>query len=75
MIVRVITTRLANVRVTIERKRGRRWVRVKRRRAATVANRVSVAARRVRPGRYRVRVSIANGAGRGTPVSKRFRVR
>jgi subtilisin family serine protease len=73
--VRVLTTRLANVRVTIERKRGKRWKRVKRRRTATVANRASVAAPRVRPGRYRVRVTISSGAGRGTPASKRFRVR
>jgi hypothetical protein len=61
--------------VTIERKRSGRWIRVKSSTVGTVANRASVAARRISPGRYRVRVSIYNGAGNGTPVTQRFRVR
>jgi subtilisin family serine protease len=73
--VKVVTTRLAMLRVTIERKRGGRWSRVKRSTVGTVANRASVAARRVSPGRYRVRVSIFNGAGSGTPMTQGFRVR
>jgi hypothetical protein len=72
--VKVVTTRLAMLRVTIERKGKGRWRRVKRSTVGTVANRASVSARRIPPGRYRVRVSIYNGAGSGTPLSKRFRV-
>jgi subtilisin family serine protease len=73
--VTVVTTRLSMLRVTIERKRSGRWIRVKSSTVGTVANRASVAARRISPGRYRVRVSIYNGAGNGTPVTQRFRVR
>jgi subtilisin family serine protease len=72
--VTVVTTRLSMLRVTIERKRSDRWIRVKSSTVGTVANRASVAARRISPGRYRVRVSIYNGAGSGTPVTQRFRV-
>ncbi len=72
--VKVVTTRLAMLRVTIERKRSGRWRRVKRSTVATVSNRARVAAERIRTGRYRVRVSIYNGAGTGAPVSTRFRV-
>ena len=72
--VTVKTTRLATVGVTIQRKRGRRWVRVKASTVASVANRASVVAKRLVRGRYRVRVTISNGAGSGTRVTEGFRV-
>jgi len=73
--VKVGTTRLAMVRVTIERKKRGRWVRVARATRGTVANRVTVKATGLKRGRHRVRVSISNGAGSGTPVTKGFRIR
>jgi len=73
--VKVGTSRLAMVRVTIERKKGGRWVRVARATRGTVANRVTVTATRLKRGRHRVRVSVYNGAGTGTPVTTGFRVR
>jgi subtilisin family serine protease len=71
--VKVVATRAATLRITVERKKGRRWVRVTRR---TVGGaRATLRLSRLKRGSHRVRVSISSGAGAGTPVSKRFRVR
>ena len=71
--VRVTATRLATVRITVERKRGRRWVRVARRTVA--GTRATVRLSRLERGTHRVRIAISSSAGNGTPVSKTFRVR
>jgi hypothetical protein len=73
--VRVVTSREATVRITVERKKGRRWVRVTRKTLATGGNRASLTVKRLKRGSHRVRISIASAAGRGTSVTKRFRVR
>jgi thermitase len=73
--IRLTTSRLAMVRITVERKKGRRWVRVARKTAATVGNRASLKVSRLKRGTHRVRISISSSAGNGTSVSKTFRVR
>jgi hypothetical protein len=72
--VKIGTTRLATVRVTIERRKRGLWVRVARATRGTVNNRVTFRATRLKRGRHRVRVSVYNGAGSGSPVTQRFRV-
>jgi hypothetical protein len=72
--VKVRTDRPATLRVTIERKRGTRWVRVTRK-TVGASNTATVRASRLKRGRYRVRISISSTAGRGTPATKSFRVR
>jgi hypothetical protein len=71
--VKVAATRAATLRITVERKKGRRWVRVTRRTVSGTAKTLRV--KRLKRGRYRVRVSISSGAGAGASVSKSFRVR
>jgi subtilisin family serine protease len=73
--IRVATNDVATLRVTVERKKGRRWVRVKRRTIMTSGNLASLRVSRLKRGRHRVRISISNSAGSGTSVSKTFRVR
>jgi Subtilase family/Thrombospondin type 3 repeat len=73
--VKLATTRLAMVTITVERKKGRRWVRVARRTAASFGNHASMTVKRLKRGKHRVRVSISSGAGAGRSVSKSFRVR
>ena len=73
--VKVATTRVAVVQMTIERRRGSRWVRVKRRTTTTAGNRASISASRLMLGRYRVVVALSSGAGKVAPVSTGFRVR
>jgi subtilisin family serine protease len=73
--VRVSTTGRAMMRITVERKRGRRWVRVARRTRAAVGNRATLKLSRLKRGTHRVRISISSSAGNGTSVSKSFRVR
>ena len=73
--VTVATTRLAMLKITVERKKGRRWVRVARRTLASFGNRATYRVSRLKRGTHRVRVSISSGAGSGTSVSKTFRVR
>jgi thermitase len=71
--VKVTTTRLARIRITVERKHGGRWVRVAR---ETEAGRsATVRLSRLERGSHRVRVSVSSSAGAGTSVSKSFRVR
>jgi subtilisin family serine protease len=73
--VRIATTRLAMVKITVERQKGGRWVRVARRTEASRANRVTLKVSRLKRGKHRVRISISSSAGNGTSVSKTFRVR
>jgi subtilisin family serine protease len=73
--IRIATNDVATLRVTVERKKGRRWVRVTRRTLATSGNLASVRVSRLKRGTHRVRISISNSAGSGTSISKTFRVR
>jgi hypothetical protein len=50
-------------------------VRVARRTAASVENRVTLKISRLKRGRHRVRISVSSNAGAGTRVSTSFRVR
>ena len=61
------------MRVTVERKKGRRWVRVTRRTVS--GSGASVKLSGLKRGTHRVRISISSSAGTGTSVSKTFRVR
>jgi subtilisin family serine protease len=71
--IRVTASRLAMMRITVERKKGRRWVRVVRRTVSGTRGTLKVS--RLKRGKHRVRVSISSSAGRGNSVSKTFRVR
>ena len=71
--VKVAATRAATLTITVERKKGRRWVRVTRRTVSGTGSTLRVS--RLKRGSHRVRVSISSGAGAGTSVSKSFRVR
>ena len=73
--VKVETTRLAMVTVTVERARGRTWVRVARKRIATSRNRASLKLSQLKRGTHRVRISVTSSAGKGSSVTKTFRVR
>jgi Thrombospondin type 3 repeat len=74
--VTVRTSRAATVRITIQRKRGHRWVRVKRSTlVTTTGNRVSLKVKRLRKGRYRAVVVLSSSAGRTGATTKAFRVR
>ena len=73
--VTVSTSRAATVRILVQRKQGRRWVRVTSRTRATVGNQVSLTVTRLKRGVHRVKVSISSSAGTGTPRTKSFRVR
>jgi subtilisin family serine protease len=77
--VRVQTSRVAMVRVTLERKRcskGRcRWVRVMRKTTSTSRNVATVRSERLPRGRYRAVVVVSSSAGRARPETDAFRVR
>jgi thermitase len=73
--VKVSTTRLAMVTVTVERAKGKRWVRVARKTLATSRNRASLRLSHLKRGTHRVRISISSSAGKGSSVTKTFRVR
>ena len=73
--IRIATSDVATLRVTVERKKGRRWARVTRRTIVTSRNLASLRLSRLKRGTHRVRISISNSAGSGTSVSKTFRVR
>jgi Subtilase family/Thrombospondin type 3 repeat len=70
---RVRSTSAATIRITVERKKGRRWVRVARKTVA--GTRGTVRLRRLKRGTHRVRISISSEAGRGSSETKTFRVR
>jgi subtilisin family serine protease len=71
--VKIAATRLATMRITVERKKGRRWVRVARKTVG--GSRATLKLSRLKRGKHRVRISISSSAGRGNSVSKTFRVR
>jgi subtilisin family serine protease len=72
----VRTSRAATVRITVQRKKGQRWVRVARTTVATSpTNRARLRTKRLRAGRYRAVVVLSSSAGRVPAQSKRFRVR
>src|SRR5215216_3797183 len=73
--VTVRTSRAATVLVTVQRKRGGRWVRVTGKTLHAPANLATMRTKRLRPGRYRVVVVLTSGAGRTQAKTKRFRVR
>ncbi len=75
VIVRASTTRAATLRILVQRKVGRRWVKVKRRNLATIGNRVTLKVTRLRRGRHRVVVAVYSNAGTGTPATRYFTVR
>jgi hypothetical protein len=71
----VRTSRAATVEITVQRKRGGRWVRVTRSTLVTTANHVSLRTKRLRRDRYRAVVVLSSSAGRGQPETDGFRVR
>ena len=71
--VKVRATSVATIRITVERKKGHRWVRVTRKTVAGTS--ATLRLRHLRRGPHRVRVSISSSGGRGSTVSKSFRVR
>ena len=73
--VTVRTSRAATVVITIQRKRGHRWVRVTRKTLVTTGNRVSLKVKRLRKGRYRAVIVLSSSAGRTGKTTKAFRVR
>ena len=73
--VTVSTSRAATVKILVQRKKGRSWVRVASKSLATVGNKATVTAKRLKPGAHRVKVSISSSGGAGTARTKSFRVR
>jgi Thrombospondin type 3 repeat len=73
--VTVSTDRAATVKLLVQRKKGRGWVRVATKSLATVGNRATLTVRRLKPGVHRVKVSISSSGGAGTARTKSFRVR
>jgi hypothetical protein len=77
--VRVLSSRAATVRVTVERKkcsRGRcRWVRVTRKTKTTTRNVATVKSKRLARGTYRAVVVLSSSAGHAPPETDGFRVR
>jgi hypothetical protein len=73
--IRIATSDVATLRVIVERRKGRRWVRVTRRTLTTSGHLARLRVSRLKRGKHRVRISISNSAGSGTSVSKTFRVR
>ena len=72
--VKVVATRAdSQVKVTVERKKGRRWVRVTRK--TVFGTSATLKFKRLKRGTHRVRISISSSAGRGDSVTKTFRVR
>jgi thermitase len=71
----VSTTRAATVEITVQRKRGHRWVRVTRRLRLTSGNHVTLKLKHLRKGSYRAAVVASSTAGRAAATTKRFRVR
>ena len=71
----VRTSRAATVRITLQRKRGKRWVRVVRKSLVTSGNRVTLRTARLRRGSYRAVIVLSSSAGRTRAKTARFRVR
>ncbi|HET8756117.1 MAG TPA: S8 family serine peptidase [Solirubrobacteraceae bacterium] len=74
--VTVRTSRAATVRITVQRKRGKRWRRVARKTLATSPTlRARLKTKRLHRGRYRAVVVLSSNAGRARAVRRGFRVR
>jgi subtilisin family serine protease len=73
--VKVVTSRPATARITIQRKRVRRWVRVARKERVTSDNHVTVRVKGLHRGRHRAVVVLSSGAGSAPAATQRFRVR
>jgi thermitase len=72
----VRTSRAATVRIVVQRRKGKRWVKVtSRARTTSSRNRVSWKTKRLKRGRYRVVVVVSSAAGSAGAVTKAFRVR
>ncbi len=75
VVVRASTTRAATVRLLVQRKAGRRWVKVKKRTLATRGNRIALTVNWLRRGRHRVVAAVYSSAGAGPPATRYFTVR
>jgi subtilisin family serine protease len=74
--VSVRTSRAATVKITVQRKSGKRWRRVALRTVATSPTlRARLKTKRLRKGRYRAVVVLSSNAGRAPAVIRSFRVR
>jgi hypothetical protein len=73
--VTVRTSRVATVTITVQRKRGKRWVRVTRKVLDASSQRATLKVSRLRKGRHRVVVVVSSAAGRAPSVTRNFRVR
>ena len=73
--VRASTSRAATVRILVQRKKGTKWVKVKKRTLSTSGNRAKLTVRRLKRGRHRIVVAVYNNAGSGTSATRYFRVR
>jgi subtilisin family serine protease len=73
--VRASTSRAATVRILVQRKKGKKWVKVKKRTLASRGNRVKLTVTRLRRGRHRIVVAVYSNAGSGTSATRYFRVR
>ena len=73
--VRASTTRAAVVRILVQRKKGSKWVKVKKRTLATRGNRIALKVSRLTRGRHRIKVAVYSDAGSGTSATRYFRVR
>jgi thermitase len=74
--VSVRTSRAATVKITVQRKSGKRWRRVTVKTIATSPTlRARLKTKRLRAGRYRAVVVLSSNAGRATAVIRNFRVR
>jgi len=75
VVVKASTSRAAKVRILVQRKKGRRWVKVKKRTLATGANRVRLTVKRLTRGRHRIVVAVYSNAGAGGSATRYFKVR
>jgi subtilisin family serine protease len=74
--VSVRTSRAATVKITVQRKSGKRWRRVTRTTLLTSPTlRARLKTKRLSAGRYRAVVVLSSNAGRASAVIRRFRVR
>ncbi|HEX2409608.1 MAG TPA: S8 family serine peptidase [Solirubrobacteraceae bacterium] len=75
VVVKASTSRAARVRILLQRKKGRKWVKVKRRTLASQRNRVQLTVKRLKRGRHRIVVAVYSNAGLGGSATRYFKVR
>jgi subtilisin family serine protease len=75
VVVKASTSRAAKVRILLQRKKGRKWVKVKRRTLASKGNRVQLTVKRLKRGRHRIVVAVYSNAGLGGSATRYFKVR